>query len=141
MTFKSWMIPLISVVILALNFAWLVMRDNNFMWSPFAFPDKDGKEILVSITEYIDYAIRSFPYLIILGMLIKFVPKFRNEFMICGAMWIGWLIDFFFTFNEPIRFANLPLFDINVPCSYSFLMALGLVCWFGYDYLTDNYGL
>lgn len=132
MTFKSWMIPLVNVVILALNFLWLPFLKWNDTLHPFLFKNYKGDIIEISRTQYVDYSIRSLPYLIILALLIKFVPKYRIEFIWSILFWAAWFFDYFITDNEPLRHWHF------IPLSYSAVMAICLLAWLGYDYYLDS---
>jgi len=129
MTLRPRIVIIVSLILLALNFAYLPFVPIDRKIYPFPYNEKQ----YVMITNYVDYICGRFGTIFLFGFLtFYYAYKLREYLFWAGVIYFLWFIDFLMTYNEP--YAHYKLF----PESYSFWMAIGLVIWLGYDYYLDT---
>lgn len=78
---------------------------------------------------YVDYFSDCLTYVIIFAALMFLVPKSKEYISWILAVWVGYLIEYYYRYNQP--FVKYPIFwGLSLPVGYSFGAAVFLMIIF-----------
>lgn len=125
MTPNPRIVIVISLVVLALNFAYLPFVSSDHKIYPFPYNPKQ----YVNVTNHVDFIFgRMGTILLFVGLIFYYVPALRAYTFWAGILWLMWFFDYFMTYNDPYKYYGW------IPESWSLWMAVILFAWLGHDF-------
>lgn len=115
-TNHKYLIPLVALVVLALNFVWCFVPDAIIR--PFYF----YRSLEVSTQVYVNTLCKDISYIFISLVCCYLSIRLKESFFIVALMLACYTVDYMLSANR-----------LPIPLSYSFYMALCLLAWMIYE--------
>lgn len=120
-------ILIISIIVFLLNYVYLLWPESTETFSYFKYNSQ-----LLTKQAYVDYLCRIVQMIVIYYTLSSYIPKYRESLFLIGVLWLGYLIDYKLTYNQPWGWYGI------IPLSYAFFMGIAMILILLYKILTTN---
>lgn len=113
---KEIKILVISIIVFLLNYAYLLWPLSSQLHPYFKFNSQ-----LITTQAHVDYICRIIQMILIYYTLANYIPKYRETLFLVSLLWIGYLIDYLLTYNQPLGWYGI------IPISYAFFMGISMI--------------